>query len=243
MMKPAVTVAMFLVPLLATSASYADTTTTTADTLVVVTPNAPIVVNQGGPQQVQQVEAEIQGPSATPVRPQTANGAPQNEDWNNVSHINGVPVKVGERGDYLYDNGKRTNISANPFGLFFGYYDISVAHALSRNIAANVSVSGSAGDFYQVSATLPIYFRRTFSGPYLEPGLLVRSERSYDCYDCTDTMSDAWLGPQMMFGWQWTFDSGLNVSMAAGVAKHVDHQDEYDDGNEFNGYFRVGYAF
>src|ERR1043165_254703 len=105
MIKPAVTVAMFLVPLLASSASYADTTTVEADTLVVVTPNAPVVVNQGAPAQVQQVEAEIQGPSSMPAQAPTANGAPQNEDWNNVSPINGVPGKVGEPAAELQDNG------------------------------------------------------------------------------------------------------------------------------------------
>ena len=104
MIKPAVTVALFFAPLFAASAAMADTTTTEADTLVVVTPNAPIVVNQGAPQSV---AAPLSPPGAAempppPPAPQTANGAPQNEDWNNVSHINGVPVKVGERGDYLY---------------------------------------------------------------------------------------------------------------------------------------------
>jgi hypothetical protein len=249
MLKPAVTVSLFAIPLLATAA-YADTVTTEADTLVVVTPNAPVVVTQGQPQPVATMISAPGAQEMPPVPPpppaQTANGAPQNEDWNNVSHINGVPVKVGERQDYLYAV-KKTNIAANPFGLFFGLYDISVARSLSRNVAASFAFSGT-DNWYQLSATIPLYFRKTFSGPFLEGGLLIRSDDEYsDCYDCsyssTGSMSTTWTGPQMMFGWHWTFDSGLNVAFAAGVAKRMTHQNDYDSNTEPNGYFRVGYAF
>ena len=48
----------------------------------------------------------------------------------------------------------------------------------------------------------------------------------------------------MLFGWHWTFDSGLNVALAFGVAKRLDpNTTTYGDGVEANGYFRVGYAF
>jgi hypothetical protein len=46
-----------------------------------------------------------------------------------------------------------------------------------------------------------------------------------------------------MFGWHWTFDSGLNVALAAGMMKNITEHDEYDSGVEPNGYFRIGYAF
>jgi hypothetical protein len=233
MFKPAVTVSLFLVPLLATSAAYADTITTEADTLVVVTPNAPIVVNQGGPQAVApQVYAPgaMEMPPPPPAAP--VNTAPQNESWSNVSHINGMPVKVGEKQDYLLAV-KKT--------------DISVARSLSRNVAASFAFTGT-DEFYQLSATLPLYFRKTFSGPFLEGGLLIRSEReysySYDCYDCSyESMSTTWTGPQMMFGWHWTFDSGLNVAFAGGVARRLNEDSDYGPNVEGNAYFRVGYAF
>jgi len=251
MFKPAVTVALLALPLLATSA-HADTTTTEADTLVVVTPNAPVIVQQGGAPQQQPImapgaaEMPPPAPVAAPV-----NATPQNEDWSNVSHINGTPVKVGERGDYLYKF-RKTNISGNPFGPFFGYYDLAVTHALSNNLAASVAVTGwdmddSYTQGWQLSATLPLFFRRTFSGPYLEAGLLMRTDTSddyydsygySDCYDC-EMDSKSWVGPQLLFGWQSTFDSGLNVALAFGVAKHM-NGDKNTDGN---GYFRVGYAF
>jgi hypothetical protein len=253
MMKPAAVTLLFAVPLLATSAS-ADTVTTEADTLVVVTPNAPIIVQQGGgPASVASMApGAAEMPPAPPPAPAASNGAPQNEDWNNVSHINGTPVKVGERGDYLI-KGKKNNISGNPFGLFFGYYDVAFSHSLSQNLAASVAITGwsmSEGytQGYQVAATLPLYFRRTFSGPYLEGGLMLRtdtSDDSYyaysDCYDCMSySSSNAWIGPELLFGWQWTFDSGLNVAMAFGVAKNMTSESNEPDAN---GYFRVGYAF
>ncbi len=245
MLKPAVTASLLIA---ATTTAFADTTTTTADTLVVVTPNAPVVVTQGGPPSVTQ---PVMAPGAAempppPVMPQAANGAPQNENWNNVSHINGVPVKVGERQDYLYKP-KKFNLSANPFGFFFGYYDVAASMALGSNLGATVAISGWGldGDTgYQFSATLPLYFRKTFSGPFLEAGLLIRGSEdeyyAYDCYDCSYSSSDSWVGPQMLFGWHWTFDSGLNTSFAFGVARPLGG-DEND--TDVNGYWRVGYAF
>ncbi len=250
MLKPAAVTLLFAVPMFATSAS-ADTVTTEADTLVVVTPNAPVIVQQGGPQ----TAAPSMAPGATAMPQQTApaasNGAPQNEDWSNVSHINGTPVKVGERNDYLIKS-KKNNISANPFGVFFGYYDLAFSHALGQNLAASVAISGWDLDGgytqgYQIAATLPLYFRRTFSGPYLEGGLMLRTDTSddsyyaYDCYDCMSyESSNAWVGPELLFGWHWTFDSGLNVAMAFGVAKQIGSDSSEPDAN---GYFRVGYAF
>jgi hypothetical protein len=247
MLKPAALASLLL---LASTSAFADTETTTADTLVVVTPNAPVVVTQGAPA-VQRVMAPgaAEMPPAPVAAPAAANGAPQNEDWSNVSHINGVPVKVGERQDYLYKT-KKFNLSANPFGFFFGYYDIAGSMALGQNLAASVAISGwSFGDSdsgYQLSATLPLYFRKTFSGPFLEGGLLIRTSTSedyayaYNCIDCSMSTTDSWAGPQLLFGWHWTFDSGLNVAFAAGVAKQMGNKDGDTDGNA---YFRVGYAF
>jgi hypothetical protein len=249
MMKPVAVTLLFAAPLFATSAS-ADTVTTEADTLVVVTPNAPIVVHQGGPGAS---PAVFQPPGAAEPPPaHTPHAGPQNEDWSNVSHINGTPVKVGERGDYLH-RFRKTNISANPFGFFFGYYDVAVSHALGQNLAASIAITGWDLDSgysqgYQISATAPLYFRRTYSGPYLEGGLLARVDTSDDyyaysgacydeCYSYRETRS--WVGPQLLFGWQWTFDSGLNVAFAFGVAKRMNGDNDTDG----NGYFRVGYAF
>jgi hypothetical protein len=128
-----------------------------------------------------------------------------------------------------------------------------VSHALGQNLVASVAISGwdvgnSGG--YQISATLPLYFRRAYSGPFLEGGLLMRTDmsesytESYDQYGNAysyETMDDSssWIGPQLMFGWHSTFDSGLNVAFAAGFAKRL----ESNGDTEGNAYFRVGYAF
>jgi hypothetical protein len=250
MLKPVAVALLAALPLLASSA-HADTTTTEADTLVVVTPNAPVIVQQGGPG-----AQPVGGPSAQPApapAPVAASAAPQNEDWRDVSHINGVPVKVGERNQYLYKF-KKNNISANPFGLFFGYYDASFSHALGQNLAASIAITGWNFDGYsqgyQIAASLPLYFRRTFQGPYLEGGLMVRTDTSDDyyeaygygdCYDCmTYDSSNSWVGPELLFGYHWTFDSGFNIQAAVGVVKRLGNGTHDADAN---GYFRVGYAF
>jgi hypothetical protein len=251
MLKPVVTASLLLVASSVASNAFADTQTTTADTLVVVTPNAPVVVTQGAPAAAPAVSmapgAAEMPPPAAPA-PAAANGAPQNEDWNNVSHINGVPVKVGERGDYLYKP-KKFNLSTNPFGYFFGYYDIAGSMALGQNLAASVALTGWSIDSehgYQLAASLPLYFRKTFSGPFLEGGIILReSEDDYyaDCYDCSASSSmstSSSISPELLFGWHWTFDSGLNVAFAFGLSKKMggDENDTLPAG-----YFRVGYAF
>lgn len=223
----------------------APVTTTAAGTLVVVTPAAPVIVTSGG--QVTAAPGAEEDPPAAPAGPSAiaaTTTAPQNEAWSNVSHINGTPVPVGERNRYLYKF-KKTNIAVNPFGLLFGVYDGSATFAVSQNLA--LSVSGTIVDEeysggYQITASVPLYFRRTFSGPYLEPGLMMR-HTSEHVFDAGDDTND-WAGIELLFGWQWIFDSGLNLQLAMGVARHLSSSDSYSsDDAEANGYFRVGYAF
>jgi hypothetical protein len=236
--------------------AVAPVTTTTAGTLVVVTPNAPIVVTNGQAT-VAPVTAAIAPPGATEMPPAPpAPAAPQNESWNNVSHINGSIVPVGERNQYLYAY-KKNNLQSNPIAWMFGYYQIAGSHALSQNIAASLEISGWSAEHsndsgYQIAPTLQVYFKRTFSGPFLEGGLVIHHDNNsqdyyYDCYDCANpSMSRDWVGPEVMFGWAWMFDSGLNVSAAFGAAKRMQdsQSSEYSsDDPEPVGYFRVGYAF
>lgn len=236
------------VVLAAAASAHAD-----PGTVVVVTPSAPVVITQA-PGSVPP-GAEEEPPAAPAPAAVAPPAAPQNEAWSNVSHINGVPVAVGERNRYLYKF-KRTNIAVNPFGLLFGYYEGGAQFALSQNIALSVSGAyysmGNSGDVsgYQLTASAPIYFRRTFSGPFLEPGVITRSSLERVYYDCAVNSGcggqprDTWAGIEMLFGWQWTFDSGLNVAMAFGVAKHLEgNRSGSSDDADANGYFRVGYAF
>jgi hypothetical protein len=185
--------------------------------------------------------AAATAPVPAPVLP------PQNEDWSNVSHINGQIVKVGERGDYLIKY-KHTNIAANPFGPFFGYYDVSASYGVTQNVALSGAVSvysKNGSSWFQATASVPVFFRRTYSGPYLEPGLIVRTTSnnySYDCAGCGSGSSTTSTGPELLLGWQWSFDSGLNIAWAAGVTKDLTSNSESSEPG-FNGYFRVGYAF
>jgi hypothetical protein len=215
---------------------------------------------EAGPSTVQPVQPMPVQPVvvAQPVAGVPLTVAPQNEDWNNVSHINGVPVKVGERGDYLH-RFRKTNISSNPIGWMFGVYGLSVSHAIHNNVVVRLDgniFSGFMDEMsgYEVGASLPIYFKRAYSGPFIEPGIVSRGVKYthddyyYDSYDTTESTMETSFGPQMLFGWHSTFDSGLNVAAAAGAMRNLNvaPADEYgyrEEPMEFVGYFRVGYAF
>ncbi len=197
------------------------------------------------------------GPTVTDPAPSpnATNGAPQNESWSNISHINGQLVPVGERTNYLLDF-KKTNISTNPIGWMFGFYGVSVSQAVSQNIAIRAdanyfNASNTTG--YEAGISAPIYFKRTYYGPFIEPGLIVRQLTSKDsCYDCygSETMSSTtstMAGPEVLFGYQMTFDSGLNVAAAFGAARNLAAKSSDSSSSSSDvepaGYFRVGYAF
>lgn len=57
------------------------------------------------------------GPAAT------APGAPQTTSWQEVNHINGQLVPVGQENDYLKKY-KRWNVSTNPIGWILGSYGV-----------------------------------------------------------------------------------------------------------------------
>jgi hypothetical protein len=225
---------------------------THTDQLIVVTPNPPVVINNGAPGAPQTRDAEPP-PYGGPSAPVAAPSAPQNEHWSNVSHINGTPVKVGEKGDYLY-RFRKTNISSNPIGWMIGIYGLSVQHAVHENVALRVDGNlfsdafGEGESGYELGATAQLYFRRAYSGPFLEAGIITRDlDDDYECYDsayCSEDLASS--GPQVMVGYSTIFDSGLNMSLAFGIMKNMNAQmDEYGysgDETEPVGYFRVGYA-
>lgn len=198
-----------------------------AGTVVIVTPQPPVTIQQAGPGQL------------APIAP----NAPQNQPWSNVSHINGQLVKVGEHNDYLYDTGKTTNIASNPVGWMFGFYGVSVSHAVHPNVAIRGDVnvfnfSNESG--HEVGVSLPIYFRRVFQGPFLEAGIIARNLHD-NCSECSPSAEH--VGPEVMFGWQWSFDSGLNVAMAFGAMRNLNGGSMSSSDPEPAGYFRVGYLF
>ncbi len=208
-------------------------------------------------------------PAATPATPTVvpAAAAPQTHGWDGVSHINGQVVKVGESNEYL-KTFRRTNISSNPVGWLAGFYGVSASHAVSNNIAVRADVNyidfvdNDSTQLWEVGVGVPLYLKRTYQGAFIEPGIIARGSRetrdhggSYDQdgnyhEGPSSVATDLVAGPQMLFGWHLTWDSGFNVAAAAGLGRNLaadEPENEYDYGNDeeifFNGYFRVGYAF
>jgi hypothetical protein len=163
-----------------------------------------------------------------------------NRDKTGISEINGHPIKVGEHNEYYYEY-KRWNVSTNPLGLIYGVYGLSISYGISDNVALRgdvnyVSLVGDDDDTgYEVGVGAPIYLRRTYQGPFIEPGIISRGMSGNDYTE---------FGPQVLVGWHWTWDSGLNMAVAAGVGRNW-ASDGNNHGDELfaNGYFRVGYAF
>lgn len=193
------------------------------------------------------------------AQPSTAPAAvlpppPQNYDWKELSHINGQLVPVGQKVEYLLHY-KKTIISANPIGWMVGLYGVSVSHALSDNIAVRADVNyykpvGGEADGYEVGIGLPIYFRRTYLGAFFEPGVILRqwNDTYYDDASAREVSANpATIGPQCLIGWHWSWDSGFNLAIAAGVGRNLNASgnDHYDGEAEIfaNGYMRIGYAF
>jgi hypothetical protein len=223
-------------PLAAAAPALAQPAPSDGPTVVVVSPQ-PVVVTGASP--------VAPGAAEMPPIPAAASPAPQNEQWSNVSHINGQVVPVGERNNYLY-KWKKTNIASNPIGWIAGIYGLSVSQALSDNAAIRADANLFSDMFdghnsgYEVGVTVPLYFRRVYSGPFIEGGALVRRLTENDEWDGSTSSHASW-GPQVMFGWHWTFDSGLNVAFAGGAMR--DMSDDAGSSMEPVGYFRVGYAY
>jgi hypothetical protein len=172
--------------------------------------------------------------------------APQTHDWNEVNHVNGQLVPVGETNSYLKDY-RRTNISSNPIGWMVGFYGISGSYGINEHVAIRADANyirpvDSNFEMVELGVGAPLYLRRTYQGAFIEPGLIYRhSESTYEGGSDSSTT----VGPQVLFGWHWTWDSGFNVAAAAGLGRDLsDSEEEYDSEEVFfNGYFRVGYAF
>jgi len=205
--------------------------------------------------------AEEQPPAPSPnVAPVTNPTAPVTVDPRELNTINGQLVPVGQKNDYLIKF-RRTNISTNPLGWIFGSYGVSASYALTDHIAIRGDVSyfsPPGGDSSVTGAEIgvgaPIYFRRTYQGLFLEPGLISRTFK--DSYTYSDSNGNAvdggkttstTFGPQVLVGWHWTWDSGLNFSVAVGAGRNWSTKQTnsgYSEDTVFpNGYMRFGYAF
>ncbi|MCC6993914.1 MAG: DUF3575 domain-containing protein [Deltaproteobacteria bacterium] len=167
-----------------------------------------------------------------------------------ISQINGVPVPVGSHNEYHYSF-KRWNVSTNPLGWVLGTYGVSVGYGMHQNFAIRGDLNyfrslETDAEGFELGVALPIYLRRTYQGPFLEPGIIIR-DFSYQPGDSADGQRT--YGPQVLIGWHWTWDSGLNVALAAGAGRNFAADAPPADGccsepKVFaNGYLRFGYAF
>lgn len=185
-------------------------------------------------------------PPAQPPPIQASQPPPAGGDGSDLSHIRGTPIPVGDHNQYYY-RFRRTNIASNPVGWMFGFYGLSASVGITEHIAIRGDVNyyniiDSDAEGFEVGFGVPIYFRRTYSGLFLEPGAIIRSFN--DDYD-----EDEVVGPQILVGWHWMWDSGLNFAIAFGGGRDLSSgsSSEFDGDDEAepfaNGYLRFGYAF
>jgi hypothetical protein len=164
-----------------------------------------------------------------------------------VNTLNGQLVEVGERNKYLLAY-KPWNIGTNPVAWMYGAYSLSLSRALGDNLAIRGEaellrdyLSSGMNGFGGVVAA-PIYFKKMYDGFLLEPGF------RYQNFDSGGS-SLSYYGPQVLAGWHWMWDSGLNVSAALGMGRiwGSANAGESSNGNVEGtlgaGYLRVGYAF
>jgi hypothetical protein len=136
-----------------------------------------------------------------------------------------------------------------------------LSHAVSNNIAvrgdvtimSNVLGSDSATSA-DISLSAVLYLRRTYLGPFIEPGVRILSIGRDQCDyaysqngsgDSTcSTNQEMSVGPQVLVGYHYSYDSGFNVAVAGGLSRTLS-SDSDNSGDEIlpAGYIRFGYAF
>jgi hypothetical protein len=167
-------------------------------------------------------------------------------DDKDVSELNGQLVPVGEENRFRHSY-KKVNVSTNPLGIIVGSYGLSASYAVNPRVAVRGDINyykpiGGDESGFELGFGAPVYFRKMYSGLFLEPGVILRRLSAGDM-DETATV----VGPQALVGWHWYWDSGLNLAIAAGVGRNWNNSDseEFDDYDELfaNGYVRFGYAF
>lgn len=152
------------------------------------------------------------------------------KDDEKVSTMKGQLVEVGDRHRYHY-NAPKINLGLNPFGLVSGVYGGSASIAITETATIRGDVTYYEDDSaFEYSLGSQIFFKKLYSGVYLEPGLLRREQ-------------DNVFGPQVLLGYNWFWDSGMNISLAAGVGRNLNEDDKSESDTFSNGYFKVGYAF
>jgi hypothetical protein len=163
-------------------------------------------------------------------------------------------IPVGDK--HMFTNTYKTwNVWTNPFGFFFGSFNIGASYALHQNIKVNVEpqfiyyFSASpkvVGGGATISSS--IFFNKVYQGFYLEPGariLYLSQNQTLGSSDVNGVVG----GPQLVAGWGWTWDSGFTVNMGLGmgyfwgsVGRDITDTDSFQ-GVLPAGNFQFGYSF
>ena len=145
-------------------------------------------------------------------------------------------------------------IGVNPLGWVAGFYGLSASLALSGHTALRADATyvriHDHYESYELELGLPIYPLRRFRGPFIEPGLAVRQSRGGIFVDSlvdpppgySELPAEHLRGANLLFGWHWMSDNGVNLAIAAGFALLYEAADDDFDPTP-NGYVRLGYAF
>jgi len=158
-------------------------------------------------------------------------------------------VKVGDHHLYRYDY-LPWNVSMSPL-FVIGHYSLSVERSLTDYVAARVSgsytdlVDSSDPATTNFSVSAPIYFRKMQDGFFFEPSVGVRympkseaDEYGYNYYE-DEEGTQPYLGSQI--GWRLIWDSGLNVTAAAGMGRRFNSGSSDDIFGQ--GRLDVGFSF
>ncbi|TVQ80004.1 MAG: DUF3575 domain-containing protein [Bradymonadales bacterium] len=155
-------------------------------------------------------------------------------------------VPVGEKHRYSYDY-KRWNVWTNPFGYFFGNFNIGGSYAFHQNFKVNASPTfiyfwnsnpNVIGGGLTVSTS--IFFKKVYDGFYLEPGaqfLYLSQRRTIG----SGTLKGVVGGPQLVAGWGWVWDAGFNLNIGLGLGYYWgDVSNDFEDTEAFDGVFPAG---
>ena len=151
--------------------------------------------------------------------------------------MKGQLVEVGERNKYHY-NAPQYNLVKSVWNHDRSVQCFCELRSRQKSLTSRGDVSYDENNSsWEMAIGSQIYFKKMYSGIFLEPGLVRREVGNV-------------FGPQILLGYTWFWDSGMNVSLAAGVGRNLndsddDTTDEWEDEDDTfgNGYFRVGYAF
>ena len=161
-----------------------------------------------------------------------------------VNTLNGQLVKVGDAHSYRHSY-PRWNVSTNPLGYFLNSFGASLSYAPAANVAVRADASYFDDDLrngLELGLSAPVYFRKVYSGFFLEPGVTLKALEAE-----ADGASATVVGPQLLLGWHWYWDSRLNVALAAGLGRNWNdstHEAFRDYSDVFGtAYLRFGYAF